>query len=208
MVKSMVFLLTGPKHSGKSTVGRILAETWGCPFIDLDILIGEQCGRSPRELYREGAEVFRKAEAAALSSLLTTPVRLKGDRRALHCPWPEEAQKTGVPAETVIAPGGGLIDNEEALRLLEGVLKKGRPELEIICLEVSAETAWERIRRTAEENGELPVFLQTADPKETHRNLHNRRTAGYKKLAHRILEGANKDSQAIAGEIIAWYGKA
>ncbi|MDR1058835.1 MAG: AAA family ATPase [Treponema sp.] len=206
MVKSMVFLLTGPKYSGKSTVGRILAETWGCPFVDLDILIEEQCGRSPRELYREGAEVFRKAEAAALSSLLAA--RPKGGRAVLHCPQPEESQKPGVSAETVVAAGGGLIDNEEALQLLEGVLKKGRPELEIICLEVSAETAWERIRRAAEESGELPVFLQTADPKETHRNLHNRRMGGYKKLARRVLEGVNKDPQAIAGEITAWYGKA
>jgi shikimate kinase len=186
MVKSMVFLLTGPKHSGKSSVGRILAETWGCPFIDLDDLIEEQCGKSPRELYREGAGVFRKAEAAALSSLL--------------------APRAGAPSKRVAAAGGGLIDNEEALRLLEGPLKRGTPELEIICLEVPAETAWERIRRAAEESGELPPFLQTADPERTHRALHNRRMEGYKKLAHRILWGINKDSHTIAGEIIAQYG--
>jgi shikimate kinase len=68
-------LLVGPKHSGKTSAGRALARLWtgkNAPaafFTDLDELVEDRTGKSPRALYGEGPEIFRKAEADALGDL-------------------------------------------------------------------------------------------------------------------------------------------
>ena len=36
---AMNVILIGMKHCGKSTIGRMLAERWGCPFFDVDPMI-------------------------------------------------------------------------------------------------------------------------------------------------------------------------
>ena len=170
-------LLTGPKHAGKTSAGRALAVLVSGSFIDLDEHIGARAGKSPRTLYTEGPGIFRKAETAALEDLL--------DRR-------EAGDSSGAPA--VIAAGGGIIDNPDALALCE---KAGALA---VYLEVSAETAWERIRRAAEREG-LPPFLQTPNPQETHRLLHERRAAACRAWARFTVPGEGKSPEEIAGEI-------
>ncbi|MDR3147393.1 MAG: shikimate kinase [Treponema sp.] len=169
-----VIIIAGPKHSGKTSAGKALARLWeggvageGGPalpgtarFVDLDDLVEERTGRSPRSLYREGPEIFRRAEAEALRNLL------EGDR-------PEDPA-AGV---TIVAGGGGLADNREALELL----KTGR--VLTVYLELPVERAWERIKAAAEQTGELPPFLNTENPRETHRLLHERRARVYRDLA-------------------------
>lgn len=110
--------LVGPKHAGKSSAGRALASRCGGRFIDLDEVIARQSGKSPRALYAGGPDIFRKAEAAALASLLVA------DAGGL---W-------------IIAAGGGIIDNPLALVLLDGT-----DVFLTVYLEVAPETAWERI---------------------------------------------------------------
>ncbi|MDR2159716.1 MAG: shikimate kinase [Treponema sp.] len=171
-------LLTGPKHSGKTSAGRMLAALSGAVFIDLDERIEKRTGKGPRTLYREGPEVFRAAEAETLKELLEAPAE-KGSFR-------------------VIAAGGGLIDNPAALELV----KKTCPVC-IVYLEVSAETAWERIVRGTGEKGELPPFLDTPNPRETHRALHERRAAAYKKLARFVVNGECREPGERAEEIIS-----
>lgn len=181
-----LILLTGPKHAGKTSAGRALAALGGGDFIDLDELVREQTGKSPRALFREGPEVFRRAEAEALESLLRmTEAGGPGSSR-----WIRTA-----------AAGGGLIDNPEARSLLAGA-----PRLWIVYLDLSPETAWERIERTAAETGELPPFLDTADPRGTHFVLHTRRAAEYRKIAHHTVEAGGKSPEQIAGEIASLAG--
>ena len=61
-------VLAGPKHCGKSTLGRLLAAAWSVDFIDTDELLA--AGRPVRELYRElGEEAFRRREAGIVRSL-------------------------------------------------------------------------------------------------------------------------------------------
>jgi shikimate kinase len=171
-----LILLTGPKHAGKSSAGRALAALYQSEFLDLDELISEQSGKSPRALYQEGADVFRRAEAAAIASLSAAPDS----------------------ALRVAAAGGGLIDNEAALRCLTPV-----PRVVMVYLDVSAKTAWERIR--AEKT--LPPFLDTANPEETHRVLHERRAAAYRQRAAITIAAEGKSptavAEAVAGEIAA-----
>jgi shikimate kinase len=64
-------VLTGFMGSGKSTVGKLLAESTGWNFIDLDREIERRDGRSVPQIFAESGEAaFRKAEAAALASVL------------------------------------------------------------------------------------------------------------------------------------------
>jgi shikimate kinase len=195
----MGIIILGPKHSGKTSAGRALAKLLSCApaagegeaaehvgkarpplsteprFIDLDELIAARSGKSPRALYREGPEIFQNAEAEALASLV------------------EEA---GACPGLIIAAGGGISDNERA-----AVLIKETNTLIPVYLEISAAAAWKRISGSARREGELPPFLQTGSPEETHRSLHERRGAACKKLARIIIAAEEKSPEEIAAEI-------
>ncbi|MDR2370579.1 MAG: shikimate kinase [Treponema sp.] len=182
-----IILLAGPKHSGKTSAGRALAETGRGRFADLDEAIEARTGKSPRALFLEGSGIFRKAEAEALASLLE-----RGTENA------------------IIAAGGGLADNGEALALLA---KRKNPDpgsplsggaVTIVYLDVSAETAWERIRGAAETGG-MPPFLDTPNPGEAHRLLHTRRAEAYRAIADIIINAENKGPGEIAAEIVRAY---
>jgi shikimate kinase len=181
---SKIIIITGPKHSGKTSAGRALADFLKAPFIDLDELIENQTGKSPRVLYKEGVPVFRDAEAAALESLLTEGETLSGTA-------------DGSPRIRVIAAGGGLIDNPAALAVLE----HSGPAAITVCLAVPTETAWERISAAARESGELPPFLNTVNPRETHAILHQRRERAYREWAAITVQAGGKSAGEIGREI-------
>jgi shikimate kinase len=183
ITNSIAIVLIGPKHSGKTSAGKALAALLKGKFKDLDAFIEERTGKSPRELYREGPPVFRKAEAEALEALLET-----------------ESGDSLPPGKNfrIIAPGGGLADNPEALSRLQRL----KPPPFLVYLEVSAETAWRRIELAAAESGEFPPFLKTANPKETHRELHERRARVYRELAGFSVRGEGKTPEELGEEIL------
>jgi shikimate kinase len=56
--------------SGKTTVGRLVAARLGYRFLDLDVLITENAGKSIREIFDEdGEDVFRQIESDTLYSV-------------------------------------------------------------------------------------------------------------------------------------------
>jgi shikimate kinase len=56
-------VLIGLPGSGKSTVGRLVAERLGRPFRDTDEMIAERCGMPAHEYLRQhGEEAFRSLE--------------------------------------------------------------------------------------------------------------------------------------------------
>jgi len=60
-------VLLGMMGSGKSSVGRALAERTGWPFVDNDALVERVTGRTARQLLAEaGEDAMREAEASAL----------------------------------------------------------------------------------------------------------------------------------------------
>lgn len=93
--------LTGFMGAGKSTVGRLVAERLGRPFIDLDSYIEERESAAVTELFRtRGEDGFRLAEHDALASL-------------------------GARPDSVIATGGGVVlraDNRVVLSQLGTVI--------------------------------------------------------------------------------------
>ena len=88
-------ILTGFMGTGKTTLGRLLAEKIDYEFIDTDALIENQIGQTIAKLFQaEGEAAFRKLESKLVEEL---------------------AQKEGL----VIATGGGLVldpKNVTALR--------------------------------------------------------------------------------------------
>ena len=77
--------LVGPMGSGKSTVGRHLADLLDCPFIDSDAEIESRAGADIPWIFDvEGEAGFRRRETTVLKDLVAQPA-------------------------AVIAPGGGAI---------------------------------------------------------------------------------------------------
>ena len=89
-------LLIGMMGSGKSTVGRLLADATGWPDVDNDELVLRTHGASPRRLLAErGEAAMRRAESDALAAGLALPPPVivgvaagvildESDRRALQ----------------------------------------------------------------------------------------------------------------------------
>ena len=66
----MIFLY-GPSGSGKSSLGRILAERLNLPFVDLDQEIVRQSGNTIPDIFaRQGEAGFRQIEKSVLNGLL------------------------------------------------------------------------------------------------------------------------------------------
>ncbi|MGF7186197.1 shikimate kinase [Desulfitispora alkaliphila] len=61
--------LIGMPGSGKSTVGKILADRLGYEFYDTDELIEKTSGKSIAEIFEEGETVFRLMEASVCEEL-------------------------------------------------------------------------------------------------------------------------------------------
>ena len=64
-------VLVGAPGSGKSTVGRLLAERLGLPFVDVDAVIEQCTGRSITEIFADDGEpAFRALEEQTTLELL------------------------------------------------------------------------------------------------------------------------------------------
>jgi shikimate kinase len=67
-------VLVGMMASGKSTVGRLVADRLGRPLVDSDGLVERRTGRTVREIFEtDGEPGFRQLEAAALADALSSP---------------------------------------------------------------------------------------------------------------------------------------
>ena len=63
----MMITLTGFMGSGKTTVGKVLADFLGCPFMDLDDLVVKKAGKSIPDIFaQDGEPAFRQLEARLL----------------------------------------------------------------------------------------------------------------------------------------------
>lgn len=83
--------LIGLSGSGKSTVGRLLAQRLGLPLLDTDALVEEEQGeRIPTLFSRYGEAYFRLCESRALTHVIAT-----------------------YPQGAIIATGGGIVTQSE-----------------------------------------------------------------------------------------------
>lgn len=66
----MNLILIGYRCSGKTSVGKVLARKLGWNFVDLDVLLEEEAGRSIQDLVAaEGWERFREMEGSLIASV-------------------------------------------------------------------------------------------------------------------------------------------
>jgi shikimate kinase len=111
-------ILTGFMGTGKSSVGRVLAASLGCPFIDLDAVIVADAGKSINEIFAgEGEAAFRARESACLERILQQ-------------------------GKTVIASGGGVVISESNRSLMRshGVVVNLNASLPVILCRLKGAT--------------------------------------------------------------------
>jgi shikimate kinase len=170
------FILIGPRHSGKTSVGKALAQNYNetrffpafAAFADLDDVMYAQTKKYPGEILAQGLDVFQDVELETLKAALEV--------------------KSPV---VVIAAGGGISENKKAIELLKNT------DIITVYLEVTASTAWERIKCKP-----LPKFLQTENPEKTHREIHERRAELCRNIADIVIHAEGKTPDIIKLEIL------
>jgi len=69
-----MIVLVGFMGAGKTTVGHLLSERLGLPFVDSDLVIEQRSGRSVRQIFAEDGEpAFRALEHLVIADLLDGP---------------------------------------------------------------------------------------------------------------------------------------
>jgi len=105
----MNLVLIGYRCTGKTTVGRLLAETLGWPLVDTDTLVQQRAGRTIRQIVEAaGWPEFRRLEREVIADVTA------GDR------------------QVVSAGGGAILDDENTRRLRAGgqvILLTAPPEI-------------------------------------------------------------------------------
>ncbi|MBQ3765311.1 MAG: shikimate kinase [Bacteroidales bacterium] len=142
----MLITLCGFMGSGKTTVGKVLADFLGCPFLDLDELVVKKAGKSIPEIFTDDGEpAFRQLEAQVL-------------RKTVE----KYAESTAV-----LALGGGAVMTPASAALLHGKTDciYLRATLETLSARLEGETAGRPLAdgalaaRLAERE---PVYEETA----------------------------------------------
>lgn len=205
-------ILLGLSRSGKTSVGRLLAERLGCSFYDTDELIRIRTGLTPRELCRQGGvSALHAAEAAALRECCalhdcdgdvfaaeplrhSTPLLLPTDGSA------ENRQGAAVENCAVIAAGGGICDNMEASPIVATIPLR-------VFLYATEAALFERLTHDALQTGYYPAFLrflpvaQKAEARHLFTELYTRRTELYRRSCNLIIDTAGLDCAAAAQKI-------
>lgn len=172
-----IFLI-GLSGSGKSTVGRLLAQRCGRSLYDVDALVEEECGeRIPAIFARHGEEYFRTCESRILARL----ARLQDG--------------------SIIATGGGIVGRPENRVLMAewGVR---------VYLEVDPASAVERMRAQhaqAIAQGDAPELrpmLAGPDPLLRIQDLLAAREAWYQEAEIRCST-QGKSTERVVQEIVA-----
>lgn len=100
--------LIGMPGSGKSTIGRMLAASLNCPFVDMDDYIVKIAGETIPQLFAKGEDCFRDWETRACQELSGLPPA--GEK--------PEKKRENFAGSRVIATGGGVIKRPENVTLL------------------------------------------------------------------------------------------
>ena len=163
---------SGLKHSGKSTLARLMAQKYKLAFADLDQLIAVAAAKDHpnlgcpsdyqslvRKLFRElGKNAFQAYETRAVDEYCQASDSLR-----------------------ILALGGGTMDNPVAMRII------GKHAVTIF-LDAPFSLLFERIMR-----GGLPAFLDPADPEGSFRQIFDHRRVLGMAQAQSVVSIGNKN---------------
>ena len=154
-------IIVGMKHSGKSSLGKGLATNLSIPFFDTDAIIEEQTKLPVRQLFVEkGESAFKNAEVES-------------------CKFLENQFQNNT--SLVIATGGGICDNPEAVKILKSIGK-------FALLNVPEKNCLERILHNSKRSGSLPGYISRENPKSQEdierifHNFYERRMNAYSEI--------------------------
>ncbi|MBR1489526.1 MAG: shikimate kinase [Bacteroidales bacterium] len=181
----MLITLTGFMGSGKTTVGRILADALGCPFLDLDDLIVKKAGKSIPDIFaQDGEPAFRQLEAR----LLRQTVEKYGESTAV----------LSLGGGAILAPASATLVHEKTVCIylratLDTLLERlegesaGRPLLQEIPDQVGDDGS--------------PVVMPGPDRASVAARLAAREPL-YEKTAHVVIDTDGLTPEEISDEII------
>jgi shikimate kinase len=182
--------LTGVKHSGKTTLGKLLADILNAEFIDMDDVIARQCGMSAREVFTQRGEAgFRDAELEACGTV---------------CGELASGSKSAV-----VATGGGFCDNLPAVALV-------RQTGLVVYLDVPEKIVLERIlkeTRRADDGSlqNLPAYIARHNPRSEEdaarlfRPVFEKRSARYAEIADAVFApglSAERNARELADIVL------
>lgn len=168
----MNIILCGLPSSGKTTIGKLTAETLGYRFIDSDHLI-ESAYKTKTESTRSCRQIFQLIGEPSFRSLEQEQIAtLTGSDRC------------------VIAIGGGTLSNPNNAQCLS---KLGL----IFYLKASPTHIWNRIKQNV-----IPAFLNPDDPENSFYSLAIIRTKQYESFAKFTIEIDNRSRTEIVEEIL------
>jgi shikimate kinase len=166
-------ILSGIKHSGKSTIGWQLSSRLGIFFADLDDLILRENSHysTIRELYRDlGSEGFKEKEFLSLKHFL----------------------QLNFNKSFVLSLGGGTIENEKAVELLKG------EDVTRYFLDASSDDLYSRIIQ-----GGIPPFLEGDEPYINFMKMYTKRSESYKLWADREINTRGLEPSEVTTKIEA-----
>lgn len=120
----MIISLIGFMGAGKTTIGRQLAQSMKCQFIDLDAYIEEKEGKTISEIFQEGDEAkFRDLELNYLQDVLEEHISEHPETLSDLPPHTEESSEddealTNRNCTMVLSLGGGIVTNPECTDLI------------------------------------------------------------------------------------------
>ena len=173
--ESQPVFLVGVKHTGKSHLAKLIANRMNRGLIDIDEKVEQMYAAefgerlAVREIYRrDDGQTFQRLEARACNKAIRSPEMV------------------------VVATGGGLCDNTEAVAQLQcGV---------IVALEADPELLFNRIIRHG-----IPAFMSastTAEAKSEFADLHRRRSALYREMSDIVVAVGDQQPSEAAAEVI------
>ena len=181
----MMITLTGFMGGGKTTVGRLLADALGCPFMDLDDLIVKKAGKSIPDIFaQDGEPAFRQLEAQVLRKTVEK--------------YAESTAVLALGGGAVLAPASAALLHEKTVCIYL------RATLNTLLSRLAGETAGRPLlQEIPDQVGDdgCPIVMPGLDRASVSTRLASREPI-YEKTAHAIIDTDGLSPDEVTDEII------